>query len=140
MSYELTWEPRGAIKRFYGRVTGKEFEQATTEIEGDERFDDLRFVIVDFSGVTEFSISDASLDYVAAIENAAALTNPKISVGIVASSPEAIKVAEQYASSRLVVYPTQIFPTQEETRAWLAEASLTSSYVLPQSWLHWREE
>ena len=62
MSYELAWEARGVVKRFYGCLTGKEFEQAATDIEGDERFDDLRFVILDFLGVTEFSISATSLE------------------------------------------------------------------------------
>ncbi len=140
MSYELAWEPRGVVKRFAGNVSGKEFEQAASAVGGDGRFDDLRFIIVDFLGVAAFSISRDSLDYVAAIENAAAMSNPKISVAVLATAPEALRIAAQYCNSPGKLYPAQRFASEPEAREWLAEASLTSSCVLPQHWLHWDQE
>ena len=47
MPYEIVWEPKGAVKRFFGRVSDAEVLQSGLEIECDPRFDNLNFVIND---------------------------------------------------------------------------------------------
>lgn len=44
MSYENSWEKRGVYRKYDGRVTGKEIIQAVQEVEGDARFDSVRYV------------------------------------------------------------------------------------------------
>jgi hypothetical protein len=59
------------------------------------------------------------VDEIAAIDQAAALVNPKIRVAVVATAPEIIAAASQYADSPMNIYLTRIFSTPADARAWL---------------------
>lgn len=94
MAYEIVWEPpNGLVKRHSGRVTGREILEAVRDVEGDYRFDTLRYVINDFSGCTEVNVSPAEIEEIAAIDRAAAVSNTKISIAIVATYPEVVAAA-----------------------------------------------
>jgi hypothetical protein len=119
MSYELIWEPRGVVKRFFGHVDGNEVLRATTETEVDPRFDDLRFVINDFLACTGFAFPADAVEEMAAIDGAIAQINSKIKIAIVATLPDVIAAADAYATDPLTSYPTRTFSTIEDARRWL---------------------
>ncbi len=119
MSYELNWEPRGVVKRFFGLVTSKELLNSSEKTEADLRFDDLRYVINDFLACTEFTTDPGVLEELAAIDSAAAMINPGIKIAVVTTSDTLIAVALQYADSPLNTFPTRIFSTLDEARAWI---------------------
>ncbi len=119
MSYELTWEQRGVVKRFFGSVTNDELMQSVIETERDARFDDIRYVINDFLACTECLIETRTVDEVAAIDSVAALTNSRIHIAIVTNLPEIVAAAKQYAESPINVYTTRIFATLKDARTWL---------------------
>lgn len=119
MAFEIIWESGGAYKRFFDHVTDDELMLSVQQIESDARFDGMRYVINDFLNVASFSISPARLRVIAAIDGAAALTNPHIRIAIVTRNPEIRALAEQYAESPLTVYPTRLFTTSEAARSWL---------------------
>jgi len=119
VGYELSWESKGLVKRFFGDVTDKQFIDAVIESECDARFDGLRHVINDFRDVESFVFTPDDVDYVAAIDNAAAVSNPHIRIAVITSNPEIIALARQYAESPMNVYPTRIFATLADARAWL---------------------
>lgn len=119
MGYELSWESKGLVKRFFGDVTDKQFIDAVIESESDARFDGLRHVINDFRDVESFVFTPDDVDYVAAIDNAAAVSNPHIRIAVITSNPEIIALARQYAESPMNVYPTRIFATLADARSWL---------------------
>lgn len=120
MSYELIWETRGVVKRFYGELTGQDMVQSVVDVEADPRFDICRYVINDFLPLEGIAPVDNVIDYIAAIDSAAAETNPNIRIAVVTASPEIIALATQYANSPLNAYPTRIFATLAEARAWIA--------------------
>jgi len=119
VGYELSWESKGLVKRFFGDVTDKQFIDAVIESESDARFDGLRHVINDFRDVESFVFTPDDVDYVAAIDNAAAVSNPHIRIAVITSNPEIIALATQYAESPMNVYPTRIFATLADARSWL---------------------
>lgn len=119
MAFEIVWEDRGASKRFFGHVTDEELMQSVVEVEGDPRFDELRYVINDFLGVDSFAVSAANVHTISAIDGAAALTNPNIRIAIVATDAQILALAKLYAASPWNVYPTGIFPDSATARAWL---------------------
>ena len=119
MSYEIIWEPAGVIKRFFGEINGAELMQAGIDTEGSSRFDELRYVINDFLEVTAFSVGTDHVDEIAAIDQAASITNRNIRIAVVATHPEIVALADHYARSPMNVYPTRIFLTMAEGRAWL---------------------
>jgi hypothetical protein len=123
MNYEIIWEPpHGVVKRHFGHVTGNDVLAANTKIEADPRFDSLRYVINDFLGGTGVSVSSAELEEIAAIDRAAAIINPKIRLAMVATLPEIVAAANVYASDTLTVYPTCVFCSMADARAWLGLA------------------
>jgi len=120
MAYEINWEPRGVVKRFFGIVKAGEVLAAVVRVEADERFDSLRYVINDLSSVDGFEITHGEVEEVAAIDKAASLTNPGIRIAVVATLPEIVMAARAYATSKFNVFPTRIFATQFEARRWLS--------------------
>jgi hypothetical protein len=119
MSYEIIWEPRGTVKRFFGRVTSHDMLQSVVDTESDTRFDDLLYVINDFRDIEELDLADTDIQEIAAIDNAASRTNPRIKIAVVTTHAEIIALTNQYASSPLNAYPIRIFPTLAEARSWL---------------------
>ena len=118
MSYELIWEPHGVVKRFFGVLTGRDIVESVERIEADPRFDACRHVINDLLAVERVDVSATDVEYVAAIDRGAALTNPDIRVAFVTTSPRLVALAEQYAEGGQSAYPTRIFDALVVARAW----------------------
>ena len=121
MSFELVWEPKGVVKRYFGRVTGEEVFAAGIQSQGDHRFDQNRYAINDFLDCTEFVIDRKVLDEIAAFAGAAEISNPNIKIAIVATLPTVVAATMEYIGLPLQTYPTRLFATREEARAWIAE-------------------
>jgi hypothetical protein len=126
MSYEVFWEPHGVVKRFFGHVTSDELFQAGVDLQGDARFDQLRYVINDFLDIMGFSFSSREVDELSAIDNVASRTNQKLKLVVIATDPGIIELANQYANSPMNIYPFRIFPTVAAGRRWLGLSSLSS--------------
>lgn len=84
MPYRLDWEGNGVYCTFSGRVTGHELRECNNEIYGDEKFDDIRYQLLDMLNVTELAIKDEDVIMVVACDKAAALTNPAVKCALVA--------------------------------------------------------
>ena len=126
MSFELNWEPRGVVKRYFGRVTGEEVFAAGIQSQGDRRFDQNCYAINDFLDCTEFVIDRKVLDEIAAVAGAAEISNPNIKIAIVATLPAVVAATMEYIGLPLQTYPTRLFATRAEARVWIAEGSQAS--------------
>jgi len=123
MPYEITWERRGVYRRYFGRLTDAEFIGAVVEVEGSPRFYDIRYAILDFLEMEEFVVRNESfLEETAALNFAAAMSNPNIKVAVVAVSPVVLRLAEQYKAHALRPYTTEVFSTLAEARTWVVVA------------------
>jgi len=123
MTYELTWEPGGVVKRYFGHVTCAEILAASKESQSDYRFDQYRYSINDFLGCTEFVTDPIGLEELAAFAGASELSNSNIKVAIIATMPEIIAAMKEYSGLALQTYPTRLFSTLAEARVWIAEDS-----------------
>jgi hypothetical protein len=119
MTYQIEWEPRGVIKRFFGQVTDHDMLQSVLDIESDRRFDDLRYAISDFSGITGSSVGISTIEDIAIADKGASRSNPSIRIAVVTTSAEIRLLAERYAGSPLNAYETRIFASEDEARSWL---------------------
>jgi hypothetical protein len=121
MAYEMIWETRGVYRRFYGRTSDLDVTESTRITEASSRFDELRYAILDFLEVDEIVIVNPSfIQETAAIDAAAALSNPNIKVAIVTVSQLIREMAEAYIANELSPYPTQIFTNLADARDWVA--------------------
>jgi len=120
LGYELHWEDRGVVKRYFGQVSSEELLAPVVATEADKRFDTLRFVINDFLEAKSVAFTQADIDLIAAHDMGAAATNPNIKVAVVAAQPEVIDLVQRYMQVAVRAYPTSIFSTMAEARAWVA--------------------
>lgn len=118
MGYQLQWEPSGLVKRFFGHVTGEEFTAASVQTGADARFDDLHYIIIDLLGCDDHSVTAKHMEDVHALDRGAAYSNQKIRLAIVAAQEPILKLARDYASSPVSIYPTQVFTALDPARAW----------------------
>lgn len=121
MSYELIWEPRGVIKRYYGVLTSTDLVEPVERTEADPRFDRLRYVINDFLAVERMELAPFAVEHVAAVDHAAAKTNQNIWIAVVTTAGEVIELVERYAELSRNAYPTRVFDTMEQARSWLTD-------------------
>jgi hypothetical protein len=119
LGYELHWEDRGVVKRYFGKVSSEELLAPVIATEADKRFDTLRFVINDFLAAESVAFTQADIDAIAAHDMGAAATNPNIKVAVVAAQPEVIDLVHRYMQAAALAYPTRIFSTTAEARAWV---------------------
>lgn len=122
MPYQTEWKSRGVIWTHTGQLTGNELLQSNLEIYGDHRFDDLAYQIVDLSGVEQISVAENDMRKLAHLDMAAARTNPRIRIAVVASHEAIIQIHEIYqkyaAPSPWIL---QQFQTREEADSWVKE-------------------
>jgi len=121
MAFINNWEAGGVYKVFSGDVTGSEVLDSAVEVEEDQRFDQVRYVINDFLAVDGVDANERDIALVAAIDRAASKTNPDIRIAVVATQQKIIELAQHY--SRLIEdcpFQAQLFASVEDARNWLA--------------------
>ncbi len=120
MPNKAVWEPRGLFRRFSGVVTSEEILQAVLKVYGDPRFDDLTYVINDFSDIEGVALDERNIKKVAYLDKASARTNPRIKIAFVTRNPAFFGYAEMYMKFvDELPWQTEIFSSLEEAREWL---------------------
>lgn len=123
MPYEITREPRGAYKRFWGIVTPAEFLESVRNFHNDPYFETIRYTINDFTETESFVMADTHIDDTAAINLGSSYTNPRIKVLAVTTDPIIIAMAKKYDQLNQHA-PILICATLQEAREWLQQQSL----------------
>ena len=121
MPFELTWEPRGVYRRYFGDVTLAERRRSLDLICADPRFDQLRYSITDFLGVDTYETSPEATEVTAALHIAPLATNPNIVMAAVATDPRIIDVIEHFRALAFTSQPYRVFGTAEAARQWIAD-------------------
>jgi hypothetical protein len=118
MPFELTWEARGVYKRFTGKVSFEDYSRSQELVLGDIRTDHLRYVINDLLSVEGYSVTKDQLEYLAAFNKGASLSNPRIRIAYVTRDLRVIAMLKLAAV--LSSFELRHFPTLEDARAWIA--------------------
>ena len=120
MPHSTRWEPLGVCWTFRGVVDGDELRRSNEEIFGDSRFDAMTYQLVDLTGVERFEVTTDEMIAIAALDRAAALSNPHVLVAVAASDAIVRQLsalyAEECASSP---WEHRVFDTVEAAREWL---------------------
>ncbi|MFN4326935.1 MAG: hypothetical protein ACK4FP_13745 [Azonexus sp.] len=121
MAYELIWEPEGVVRRFSGNVSATEFINSVERVQGDSRYDDMHYVINDFSTVAAVSFSDETFTELAVLHYGAFVSNPNCRVVFVTTDNMLAGMVRRILQEGPVVsYQVEVFPTEREARDWLA--------------------
>lgn len=116
MAYTLTWEARGILRTFHGRVSASEFARAQGEMYGDPRFEGARYALIDLSGATELVSTPADVEEIVASNRGAFITNPHLRVAVVTTDAPMHVLLQRMAD--VSAYPLRVFATLAEARQW----------------------
>jgi hypothetical protein len=120
MAYEIIWEPEGVIRQFSGNVSAREFIQSVEQVQGDSRYDDLHYIINDFSSATATALNEEVFTELAVLYYGAYASHPNCRVVFVTTDPAlAALVRKVLQKGPVVSYSTEVFPTVGEARDWL---------------------
>ena len=120
MPYTHQWEKKGVYRKYTGNITGEEIISAMNVVESDARFVEIRYVINDFLETKIIDIDSATINMMAALDKAAALTNPYIKIAILTSDNSMHQLADQYRNKfSAPPYPTCIFTDLGDARRWI---------------------
>jgi hypothetical protein len=120
MPHEIVWEHKGVLKRLSGQVPAAEFQRSVELIQADPRFDDIRYVINDFTAVSGHGLDEQHLLELAAIQYGARASNPQVRVIYVGCDSELTRLLRSVLiDSQRSVYQVALFPTLPQARDWL---------------------
>lgn len=120
MPYKIEWNANTVIWTYSGRLTGEELLQSNMEIYGDERFDNLRYQIVDLRAVESFIVDDHHMRKIAHLDRAAAYSNPRIRVAVVTKDQQGVHMNDTYsAQAPDSHWETRTFEDFDEAARWV---------------------
>lgn len=118
MTHKLNWESDGIYWEYYGKVSGKEIVEASTAIYGDERFDTLKYKLVNFLGVESIEMDEEEVALIAHQHRAAERSNPYLKNAIVIKPGN--KLADMFAAFFTdSSWDVQVFQDLDEANHWL---------------------
>ncbi len=120
---EFVDEGRGVVHTGHGVITGDEIiDAATCALQAVQGGIPLRYALVDFSGITQFSVNTAEIKSIAHVNIAIAEIIRDICVAIIAPSDHAFGMARMWqAHVDATDWDTCVFRDADAARAWLGE-------------------
>jgi len=122
LSHLNTWENKGLYRKFENKISGEEVLTSNLTIQGDPRFDDIRYVINDFTQIVDFEVSGADINIIAATDNAAAISNPSIKIAIVSTHDPLLAWIKHYCEiMKDAPFECKIFDNINDTYKWVSD-------------------
>jgi hypothetical protein len=112
--------------RYYGNVTGDDMRRHIEEVCRDDRFEQHRYNILDFSDATDFSPSERELLINSGMLIGAAFTNHQVLVAAVVTRENVRAALERFHSLGVSPYEAKIFATVADARKWIEESGFAS--------------
>jgi len=98
------------------------------EVCKDERFEQHRYNILDFSDATEFSPTERELLINSGVLIAAAFTNHQVLIAAVVTRKNIREALERFHALGTSPYVAKIFPTAAEARKWIQESGFATGH------------
>ncbi|WP_319244101.1 hypothetical protein [uncultured Propionivibrio sp.] len=118
MPYQITWESRGVFKKLSGYVSAEEYGHSVDVVQGDVRFDELRYIIVDATGITGDDFTDEILDEIACLKHVAHRSNTQCPVAFIVTSGRLARMITQATLSLRKMMAIAVVPDVGDARRW----------------------
>ena len=128
MPYKINWKPSYVSFDYFGAVSSEDIIESNKEVYGDERFDTLRWELVSFDETETVAFKTANVRLIAYMDEAAARSNPRISVAFVGKTDILKQVEDAYAATGAKpTWPVLHFDSREEAIAHIIESERHAS-------------
>ncbi len=115
MSYEVKWKSNYVSFDYFGEVTSEDIVESNKEVYGDRRFDDIRWKLVSFDKTDSVSFKSIHVRLIAHMDEAAAISNPRISIAFIGHTEILGMVEAAYGNTKAKhSWPILRFEFQEE--------------------------
>lgn len=121
MPFDLSWEPEGVYRRYWGDVTIAQRRRSLELICADPRFDSLEYAITDYLGVHDYEITAEATMEIASLHVGPIYTNPRIVIAAVVTDARITAAIEHFIGLGMVTVPYGIFPDALAAREWIAQ-------------------
>ena len=111
--------------RYYGNVTGEDMRRHIEEVCKDDRFEQHRYNILDFTDATDFSPTERELLINSGVLISAAFTNHQVLIAAVVTRENVRATLAKINALGVSPYEAKIFPTVADARKWIEESGFT---------------
>jgi hypothetical protein len=126
MPHTLNWGDGGLFRTFTGTVTGTEIIDSNLMMHGDRRFDDIKYVVNNFSEMEDCLISEEELIILKTVDDVAALTNKDLKIAIIMTNEAFIPLARFYCEAmREAAYEADLFANLNEAHQWAKQREIS---------------
>ena len=109
-------------RKFTNHVSGKEVLNINLTIQGDPRFDDIKYVINDFTQIIDFDFSDMDIQKIMVTDNAAAKSNPNLKIALILTLEPLLEWANLYCEyMKDSPYTCAIFDNIPDAKKWISK-------------------
>jgi hypothetical protein len=112
--------------RYYGNVTAADMLGNIEDVCRDERFEQHRYHILDFSDATEFSATERELLVNSGVLVGAAFMNHQVMIAAVVTRENVRATLNRLHALGVSPYEAKMFPTVADARKWIADSGFTS--------------
>ena len=121
MPYENYWDEKGLHRKFTGNICGKEILDSNLSIQGDARFDEIKYVLNDFSLINKFKLTEHDINIISTIDNVAAISKKSLKIAIVTTDTELLKWAKLYLEMMQgSPYIAGVFDSYNDAHNWVS--------------------
>ena len=113
---ELLWEDFGVLRRMTGAVTAAELDSSARALQENERVDDLRYIIHDFTAATDVSVSESEIEFMAVRASISLQKNPGVRIAFVGDHPVVHALIDAFNNLGRSLHRCQRFDALEEAR------------------------
>lgn len=120
MPHSNTWETAGLYRKFIGEISAYEILESNIELHNDANFNNIKYVINDFSEVTGHSIEVTHTRIYASTDRLISDYKEELKIALVVIQTELVALANSYREQMIGErFECQIFKTIKEARAWV---------------------
>ena len=121
MPHKNTWESEGLYRKFTGEVRGDEILKSNFELHIDPNFQNIKYIINDFTEITSHSIEISHTEVYATTDDIISNTKGKLKIALIVIQPDHIDLAKNYrALMQDKLFECEIFKTIEDARKWVS--------------------
>jgi len=122
MPYTLTWESKGLYRKFTGDVSGDEILKSNFELHVDPYFQNITYIINDFTGMTGHSIDISHTEVYAKTDDIVSNSKGRLKIALVATQADHIDLANSYCDQMEdKLFECEIFKNIKDARNWVSK-------------------
>lgn len=121
MGFQIDWEPRGVLLRFFDKVPSSELMRAHEALHGDSRFDAAQYLIQDFSQASSVDLDHEDMRCRAYIDRVASSYNRRLRMAHVSADDHVRQGLQAYigwARELGIPWDMHLCAASEEARRW----------------------